>query len=239
VTRSAAITTAAVALSAVAAAAPAHAAAAPRIQQLVVFKNGDAKQRSVVAKGTSVKVGKKRCAVGAGTPLAALLRSKPGGIRLKDYGACSRKPADAAGLYVARIRKDSARGPNGWVYKVGNRVAPAGAADPTGPFGNGRLKPKARVTWFYCFMKANGCQRTLAISKVETPGGGQVRVTVRAYDDRGKGRAARNATVHAGGATAKTDSKGVATLTAAPGRRNARAEGKGVVRSFGEQIEVK
>jgi hypothetical protein len=230
---------AAVAVTAIAAAAPASAHAAPKVQQLVVFKNGEARQKSVVAAEASVKVGKKRCAVGAGTPLAALLRSKISGIKLKDYGACSNKPADAAGLYVARIRKDSAKGSNGWVYKVGNRVAPAGAGDPTGPFGNGRLKPRARVTWFYCRMKASGCQRTLAISKVETPGGGQVRVTVRAYDDRGKGRAAAGATVHVGSATAKADSKGVATLTAAPGRATAHASGKGVVRTFGEQIEVK
>jgi hypothetical protein len=223
----------------VAAAAPAQAGAAPKIRQLVVFRNGTAMQKSVVAAKTTVKVGKKHCAVGAGTPLAALLRSKPGGIRLKDYGACSGKPADAAGLYVSRIRKDSAKGVNGWVYKVGNKVAPAGAADPTGPFGNGLLKPRARVTWLYCRMKANGCQRTLAITKIQTPGGGQVRVTVRAYDDRGKGRAAAGATVHAAGRTARANSKGVATLTAAPGSANAYATGKGVVRSFGEPIEVK
>ena len=228
-----------VALGAIAAAAPAQALAAPKVEQLVVFKNGDAKQKSVVASKVTVTVGKKRCAVGAGTPLAALLRSKIGAIRLKDYGACSSKPADAAGLYVARIRKDSAKGVNGWVYKVGKRVAPAGAGDPTGPFGSGRLKPCARLTWFYCRMKAKGCQRTLAITKVETPGGGEVRVSVRAYDDHGKGRAAAGATVHVGSATAKADSKGVATLTAAPGRVAAHATGKGVVRSFREQIEVK
>jgi hypothetical protein len=233
------MTRAAVALGAIAVAAPAQAHAAPKIQQLVVFKNGEARQTSVVAAKASVKVGKKRCAVGAGTPLAALWRSHISGIRLKDYGACSSKPADAAGLYVSRIRKDSAKGANGWVYKVGNRVAPAGAGDPTGPFGNGRLKPRARVTWFYCRMKANGCQRTLAISKVETPGGGQVRVTVRAYDNYGKGRAAAGATVRVGSVSAKADSKGVATLTAAPGKAALRASGKGVVRSFGEQIEVK
>jgi hypothetical protein len=218
---------------------PAAAAAAPKIDQLVVFKNGGATQKSVVAARTSVKVGKRSCAVGAGTPLAALVRSKPGTLKLKDYGACSSKPADAAGLYVSRIRKDAARGVSGWVYKVGNRVAPAGAGDPTGPFGNGRLKSKARVTWFYCHMKANGCQRTLAITKVETAGGGQVRVSVRAFDDRGKGRPAAGATVHVGTSTAKADSKGVATLAATPGKATAYAASKGVVRSFREQIEVK
>jgi uncharacterized membrane protein len=86
-------------------------------------------------------------------------------------------------------------------------------------------------------MKAKGCQRTLAI-KARTPGGGQIRVTVRAYDDRGKSRRAAGATVHAGEVTAKADSKGTATLTVPPGKTQVHAEAKGLVRSFEEQIDV-
>jgi hypothetical protein len=219
--------------------APAAASAAPpHVEQLVAYRNGEAKQQLVTAAGTSVRVGKKRCAVGSATPLAALLRTPGlGGLRLKDYGSCSRKPADAGGLYVRRIRKDSAKGPNGWVYKVGNKVGTTGAGDLSGPFGGGRIKDGARITWLYCRMKANGCQRTLAV-KPEALGEGRVRVTVRAYNDFGKGRAAAGATVFLGSTSAKADSHGVATFDAMPGKARVHAEAKGMVRSFEERIEV-
>ena len=226
---------AAVVAASVATAAPAH--AGPKVHQLVVFKNGAGSQSHVTASQVKVKVGKKRCAVGAGTALAALVKSRIGAIELHDYGSCSSKPSDAAGLYVKRIRKDSAKGLNGWVYKVGNKVATAGAADPTGPFGSGRLKSGARVTWFYCHMGSAGCQRTLA-AKAEALGGGQVRVTVRAYNDRGKSRAAAGAIVHVRSATAKADSHGVATLTTSPGAANVYAQEKGLVRSYTERIDI-
>jgi hypothetical protein len=225
---------AAVALAA--AAAPAH-AAAPKVAQLVVFKNGSAAQKQVTASQVKVTVGKKRCAVGAGTALAALARSKVGAIQLHDYGSCSSKPADAAGLYVRRIRKDGAKGLNGWVYKVQNKVATAGAGDPSGPFGGGRLKSGALITWFYCHMGASGCQRTLAVA-TKALGGGRVRVTVRAFDDRGKARAAAGATVHVGNLTATADSHGVATVTTSPGTRKVYAQAKGLVRSYTERIDV-
>jgi hypothetical protein len=223
-----------------AAVAPAAAAASPpRVAQLVVYRNGGADQGLVKAAGTNVRVGSKRCAVPAGTSLAALLHSGLPGIQLKDYGSCSRRPADAGGLYVRRIRGDRAKGVNGWVYKVGNKAGSAGAGDPSGAFGSGRLKNGARVTWFYCRMKANGCQRTLAI-KPKVLGGGAVRVTVKAYDDQGKARPAARATVYVGTVTAKADAHGVAMATGVePGRRFAHAEAKGDVRSFGEEIDVR
>jgi hypothetical protein len=228
-------------LVALAAVSPAAAnAAPPHIEQLVAYRHGDAKQRLVTAAGASVRVGSKQCAIGSATPLAALLRTPGlGGILLKDYGSCSRKPADAGGLYVRRIRHDSAKGANGWVYKVGNKAGTAGAADRSGPFGNGRLKNGARVTWFYCHMKASGCQRTLAI-KPKVLGGGDVRVAVKAYDDQGKARPAAGATVFVGDVMRKADAHGVATATGVePGRRIARAEAKGAVRSFSEEIDVR
>ena len=215
----------------------APAAASPSVEQLVAYRNGDAKQQLVKAAGTKTRVGRKSCAVGSGTPLAALLDSHLPGIKLKDYGSCSSRPADAGGLYVARIRKDAAKGLNGWVYKVGNKAGTAGAGDPTGPFGRGLLKPGTRVTWFFCRMKSTGCQRTLAV-KPEALGGGKLKVTVRGYDDRGKARPAAKATVHAGDATVTTDSNGVATLTVAPGPTRVYATAKGLVRSFEEQIDV-
>jgi hypothetical protein len=215
----------------------AAAAPPPQVAQLVVYRKGDAHQRLVTAAGATVRLGRKRCAVGAATPLAALSHSEVPGLRLKDYGSCSKRPADAGGLYVKRIRKDVARGANGWVYKVGNKAGTAGAGDPSGPFGSGRLQKGARVTWFYCHMKASGCQRTLAITP-KALGGGQVRVKVKAYDDFGKSRPAAGATVILGGTRVKADSHGTATLQATPGETRVHAELKGAVRSFAERITV-
>jgi hypothetical protein len=229
----------AAALVALAAVAPAAASAAPpQVDQLVVYRKGDAKQRLVTAAGATARLGGKRCAVGVGTPLAALLRSKIKGVQLKDYGSCSKRPADAGGLYVKRIGGDRAKGANGWVYKVGNKAGTAGAGDPSGPFGSGRLKRGARVTWFYCRMKASGCQRTLAIAP-QALGGGRVKVTVRAYDDQGKARPGAGATVFLGAASATADSSGVANFDATPGTSAVHAEATGTVRSFVEQIDIK
>jgi hypothetical protein len=218
---------------AVAALAPTAAdAAAPKVQQLVAFRDGSAKQKTVSARAASVRIGKRRCAVGASTPLAALIRSRIGSLKLKDFGACSRKPADAGGLYVAAIGRDRAKGPNGWVYKVGNKVASAGAADPAGPFGRGKLRSGARVTWFYCRMNAStsSCQRTLGVVAISDPSG--VTATVRSYDDRGRSKLVSGATVHGGSATATTDANGVAHLPA--GTARVWAESPGTVRSFEE-----
>jgi hypothetical protein len=219
------------------AAAPAH-AAAPKVDQLVVYKNGDARQKLEVSSAkTTTQIGSKRCAVGSATPLAALLRSGLDGLRLRDYGSCSRREVDAGGLYVRRIGSDVAKGVNGWVYKVGHKVGTTGAGDPSGPFGHGRLKPDAHVTWFYCHMGAKGCQRTLGI-KLQTLGG-QVHVTVSAYDDQGHARRAAGATVFYGTTSAKANESGELTFAADPGPVNVHAERKGMVRSFREQIVVK
>ncbi|HET9950071.1 MAG TPA: hypothetical protein VFQ22_14205, partial [Longimicrobiales bacterium] len=61
-----------IALAAVAGAAlaatPAE-AAAPKVEQMVVFKSGAAKLKTLRARATHVRVGQRRCAVAAGTPL--------------------------------------------------------------------------------------------------------------------------------------------------------------------------
>jgi hypothetical protein len=218
---------------AAAALAPASAqAAAPRVEQLVAFRDGSAVQKKLTARAATARVGGRRCAVGAGTPLAALLGSGVGPLRLRDYGACSKRARDAAGLYVAAIAKDRARGANGWVYKVGNKVASAGAGDPSGPFGRGRLRSGARVTWFYCRMNTStsSCQRTLAVKAVS--GSGETTVTVRSYDDQGRSRPAAGATVHSSALTVTADGAGVAHLPA--GATRVWAESPGTVRSFEE-----
>jgi hypothetical protein len=217
--------------------APTPAAAAPpKVSQLVVFRDGSSAAKTVSTRAATLKIGGRRCSAGDGTPLAALVRSRPGRLRLHDFGSCSRRAADGGGLFVRGIRGDVNKGQNGWVYKVGRRAATAGAADPGGPFGRGRLRSGQRVTWFYCRLRSGGCQRSLEL-KLRTQAGGVV-ATVRGYDDEGKGVAVAGATVSAGATTAQTDAAGVATLSLPAGRHSVVATKPGLVRSFGERVEV-
>src|SRR3954447_7873578 len=177
---------------------------------MVVFKTGRALIRHVSTRGLRVRVGRRRCAAGSRTALAALVRSKPGRIRVRDFGSCSHHVRDASGLYVSAIGREAERGHGGWVYKVGHKAATAGAADPAGPFGSGRLRRGQRVTWFYC-LKAGACQSTLELrARVDQSG---ATVTARSYDDDGKGRPAAGATVSAGAASATTGADGRARLS--------------------------
>jgi hypothetical protein len=211
------------------------AVAAPPVEQMVVFKSGRAVSARSSTRGLTVRVGRRRCAVGSATPLAALVRSKPGRIRLRDFGSCSRHARDAGGLYVAAIGREAERGRGGWVYKVGHKAATAGAADPSGPFGNGRLRRGRRVTWFYC-LHAGDCQSTLEL-RVRAEAGAAM-VSVRAYDDEGKGRRVQGATVSAGAVSATTGADGSARLALPPGRYRIHAEKPGLVRSFDEAAVV-
>jgi hypothetical protein len=216
--------------------ADASRAAAPKIRQLVVFRDGSAVSKRVSTRATLVRVAGRRCTAGDGTALAGLVRSSPGRIRLRDFGACSTRPGDGGGLFVQAIRGDRNRGQNGWVYKVGRRAATAGAADPAGPLGRGRLRAGQRVTWFYCRLREGGCQRTLELSWRAEPG--TLVATVRGYDDQARGVAVEGATVRAGGVSAPTDAAGVARLQLPAGRYRAVAEKAGLVRSFTERVEV-
>ena len=92
---------------------PAAGAAAPRVKQLVVFRDGAAVQKTVGTWHASVAVRGRRCTVGDGTALAALVRSKAGSLRLRDFGACSTRPSDSAGLLVTGIGPDRNRGQQG------------------------------------------------------------------------------------------------------------------------------
>jgi hypothetical protein len=215
------------------------AAAASRAHQMVVFRDGHARVSQPTMAATTAKVGRKRCAVPGATPLAALLRSGVGPLSLRDYGSCSKRAADATSLFVSAIGSDRNKGSDGWVYKAGNVLGTAGAADPAGPLGRGRLKAGARVTWFWCHVttRDKGCPHTLLADV--TAGAGSLTAKVRRYDDRGKGVAAGGATVHAGSATATTGSDGVARLTLAAGRYSVFADQPSRVRSFPVAAEVK
>lgn len=202
---------------------------------MVVFRGGNVSLTRVRAREARVQVGGERCRVAAGTPLALLIRSRPGRLRLRDdFGSC---PASGAGVYVVGIGPDQEGrlGAGGWVYKVGRKVAPAGAGDPAGPFGRGRLRRGQRVLWFYC-RRANDCQRTLAVST--SVAGGELTARVTGYDDYGRGLRIVAATVRVGGRTLTTDTAGVARTTLPPGRYRVVAEKDGMVRSFPEPVTV-
>jgi hypothetical protein len=219
----------------VAAGAGAAPAAAAKVRQMTVFRDGHALTKRVSTDATKVTVAGRRCAVAGRTPLAALVRSHPGRIRLRDFGACSSRPSDAAGLLVTGIDGDRNHGQRGWVYKVGHRAGTAGAADPSGPFGNGRLRAGQRVTWFYC-VRATDCQQTLAVRA--TPVNGGIVARVRGYDDAGDGVPVAGARVSAGGVTAVSGPDGRAQLALAPGSYRVVARKAGLVRSFAERVTV-
>jgi hypothetical protein len=220
---------------------PASAGAAS-VQLMVVGKTRVLREPAPVRlKARSVRVGGHRCAVGRATPLSVLAGSRLR-IRLQDYGSCGRSARDAGALYVTQVGKDRRRGPAGWVYKVGRKVGTTGAADPSGPFGHGRLRRGARVLWFWCVQRrGEACQRTLEVS---SPGsvaaGAAVPVTVRGYDDNGRGVPVAGATVRLGAASAVTDAAGAATLPApASGSARIVAEHAGMVRSWPRAVTVR
>jgi hypothetical protein len=204
-----------------------------------VFRDGSARTDAVRAARTRVRAGGHRCAVAAGTPLAALVRSHVALLRVRDFGSCSHRAADGAGLFVRRIGPDRNRGNDGWVYKVGSKLGTAGAADPAGPFGHGRLRSRQRVLWFYCVYDdaADSCQRTLSL-RLRVDAAGHVVARVRAYDDHGHGEPAAGATVVVGPARAAADADGVARLSVPAGRHPAHAELEGAVRSFPGEVTV-
>lgn len=205
-------------------------ATAPVVTQNVVYRDGEVRADTVRASAATVSVSGRSCAVPAATPLAALVRSRVPRVRIRDFGSCSRRVADAGGLFVSAIGSDRNRGNDGWVYKVGTKLGTAGAADPSGPFGRGRLRG-GRVTWFYCRFdeRENSCQRTLLFTVHRFEDGG-LRVRLRSYDDEGRAKPGAGVEVLADGvASETTDAEGYAHLTLSPGRHNITARGSGLI----------
>ena len=217
------------------AAAPAQAA---KVDLMVVGKRSVLRRPAPVAlKAAKVRVSGRTCRVAGATPLAVLARTplRPK-LRLEDFAACSRRPSEAAGLYVRGIGKEVERGTDGWVYKVGRKVPGLGAGDPAVKLAGG-----AQVLWFWCRMDAEGCQRTLAVEPSTTTAapGETVTVKVTGYDDDGRGKPAAGATVHLGGATAQAGADGTATLTVPAGDRlEAWATSATAVRSFPVELRT-
>jgi hypothetical protein len=212
--------------------APVTAAAAPpRVDALVVTRDGGiaAAGRVRVAAAT-VRAGGRPCRVGEGTPLAALAALRRVG------GPVFRATGDCGALYVDRIGRQGETRLGGWVYKVGRRLPSVGSADPSA-----RLRPGQRVTWFFC-ERAGACQRTLEVrpARRRVAPGGTLGVSVRAYDDRGRGRAATGVEVAFGDATATTGTDGRATLRAPRrrGRQAVTARSRGLVTALPVEVVV-
>lgn len=227
----------------------AAAAAAPRVKVMVVGRSDVMlAPRTVTARQVTIRASGRRCAAAAGTPLAALAGARRAGgpaFAVRDYGgACSRRGRDGASLFVYRVGGERNRGRDGWVYKVGSRIGTAGAGDPGGPFGRGRLRGGARVTWFWCRMSRRGtCQRTLGVRPAQrrVRRGGRLRVTVFAYDDNGRRRRVRGARVRLGGRSAVSGRRGIAEVRAPRRRGRARltATRRGMVRAFDTSVGVR
>ena len=223
----------------VAVAVPAPASAA-RVDVMVVGKERVLRAPTQVKlKIRTARVDGRRCRIGAATPLSVLIGTGlPLGLR--DYGHCGRRPRDAAGLYVTRVKREREKGRGGWVYKVGRRTPSVGAADLSGR----RLRDGRRVTWFWCEQDlSGGCQRTLEAKPDRTTAapGETLSVTVRGYDDQGRGIAVEGATVTLGSASAVSDAAGVAVLTvpAESGDRPLEAERDGLVPAFPVEVTVR
>jgi hypothetical protein len=219
---------------AILAAMPATASAA-EVDLMVVGKERVLRAPAEVRlKVRTVKVSGRRCRLGAATPLSVLAATKLK-LGLRDYGRCGRRPRDAAGLYVTRVKREREKGRGGWVYKIGRKTPSLGAADPTR-----KLRDGQRVTWFWCEQDDSGsCQRTLEVKPDRTAAapGEALTVTVRGYDDQGRGIAVEGATVTLGSASAVTDAAGTAVLTVAEsGELEATREG--FVRAFPVDVTV-
>jgi hypothetical protein len=224
--------------------------AAPAVQSMVVGASGQILfgPRTIKARAVTTEVSTRRCAVGKGTPLAALLAVQHAGgprARLRDYGHCGPAPADSGQLFVYSLAGESNTGQNGWEYKVGHLSGSTGAAEESGPFGDGRLLTSGqRVLWFWCVAQTGGCQRTLdfTTSPTSPAPGSELTVTVTGYENAGNGAPVTGATVTIDQAhqSAITGPDGTATLAApsTPGRYRISVEKAGLVTSFPQTITV-
>lgn len=234
----------AVIVAALAVAAPAAPASAAKVQVMVVGKDRVLRgPKSVTLKKRTIKVGHRRCRVGAATPLSVLAATHLA-LRFRDYGHCGKRPQNASAVYVTSVAGRREHGNGGWVYKVGRRAGTTAAGDLSGPFGTGRrIHGGQRITWFWCELQPSGsCQRTLEIrpERSTVQPGEALRVTVRGYNDQGKGVLVSGAAVRLGSATATTGVGGIATLQVpdTPGTLKLQAKRAGMLRAFPREVKI-
>jgi hypothetical protein len=224
-------------------------ASGPLVSEMVVGRFAVLRASAVVnARARTVSIQGRRCAVGAGTPLAALIaagRIRGQWLGLRDYGHCGAAAVNSAQLFVNDIGGERNHGQDGWVYKVGRTIGSTGAADTSGPLGDGhRLRSGQQLVWFWCTSQSGGCQHSLGLrlSSQALSASSALTVTVIGYDDQGRGTPVAGARVTlAGGETALTSAAGVARLQvgARPGRYTVSASRTGMVPSFPETLVVR
>jgi hypothetical protein len=240
---------------AIAALAPASAlagardsAAAPSVLSMVVGSGGVvlSAARTLTASATTVTIAHKRCAVAAATPLAVLAALRRAGgpaYALRDYGRCGGGAVNSGQLFVYSLAGQLNRGQDGWEYKVNGVSGSTGAADSSGPQGDGRLlRSGDRVLWFWCNAFAGGCQRTLEVSATSAVSrSASLAVSVRGYDNEGRAVPVSGVIVKLGTDFASTRAGGRAVLIApsTPGRYQLSATRAGLVPSFPETIVVR
>jgi hypothetical protein len=214
------------------------AAAGPRVEVMVAGRTRVlGGPRFVRASARRLAVGRRRCTVAAGTPLAALAALRRAGgpsFVLRDYGSCGRA-ADGGSLYVPRIGGERERGRGGWVYKRGARVLSIGGGDP-----QARARAGQRVLWFWC-RQSGRCQRTLAVSApARAAPGAALTVTVRGYDDQGRAVRVAGALVRLAGTSVRTGPGGTAVIAAPAqaGSYQVSATRAGLVPAFPEAVRV-
>jgi hypothetical protein len=225
------------------------AGAAPSVQSMVVGSGGKilSPERTVTASATTVSVVHRSCAVAAATPLAVLVAVRSAGgpqFSLHDYGRCGSSPVNSAQLFVDSLGGQTNTGQNGWEYKVDGVSGSTGAADPSGPSGNGqRLSAGQHVLWFWCQASGGGCQRTLTVaaSSSTVAPGHPLTVSVSGQNNEGHGVPVAGAIVTLGSDFASTAANGRATLIAptTPGSSQLSATRAGLVPSFPETIVVR
>jgi hypothetical protein len=221
----------------------------PNVQSMIVGRGGSilSRARNVTASATTVRAGRRTCAVAAGTPLAVLAAVRHRGgpaFALRDYGRCGSSPQNSGQLFIYSLGGESNRGQSGWEYKVDHVSGSTGAGDPTGPRGDGRrLRQGAHLLWFWCNAFAGGCQRTLdtAPSATTISPRALLNVAVTGYDNEGRASPVAGAIVTVGSDFASTGAGGNAALIApgTPGRYTLSAARPGLVTSFPETIVVR
>lgn len=231
-------------VTALAGSASAWATGAPSVETMIVGTGGSilAGPRTVTAAASTIRVGARSCAVAAGTPLAALVALRVPYL-VRDYGHCGASPRNSGELFVYSLAGEHNRGQDGWEYKVGETSGTTGAGDASGAMGNGQLlRSGQRVLWFWCDAYAGGCQRTLEVSAARSVSpAGRLTVTVRGYENEGRGAPVAGAVVSLGSDFATTGSSGRATLIApsSAGRYRLTASRRGMVPSFPQAVQVR
>ena len=193
--------------------------AAPKVDQLVVFRSGSAVVED--------RCGPTRRPSGRPAPLRrrrAPRRLPRSCARSRARSACATSaparsgPPTAAGCSCAR----SARTRNKGKERLGLQGRPQARRRParpipSGPFGAGRLRAGQRVTWFYCALENRSCQRTLELSAAAEGGGVAAGDRSRLRRQRQGHRRRRGDRARRRRRARSPSADGVATLTLAPG----------------------